>query len=265
MPATSRRPVRGRRADRVPAARCPRTTSSSVAGRPGPAALATSAAAVPSGSGNRPTRPSTVPSIGAGRRLDDPVAGPRLRDRHVQQHPPAAEDEQPVAGLLDVGDHVRRTAARSRPPRGPRRPSRAGTRAARAGRGSASGSSSSRTGARVPSAIASPTCACWPPESSSAAGVRAGCPARRGAARRRRGRSRRGSARRATRWSAHRQLAVERRGLGHVPDLADRAAAVLPRVDARRPASRPVVGPLEPDVALDQRRLAGAVRARRAP
>src|SRR5258706_6775912 len=40
------------------------------------------------------------------------MVGQRLRDRQVEEGMALAEDDEPVAGLLDVGDHVRREEGR---------------------------------------------------------------------------------------------------------------------------------------------------------
>jgi hypothetical protein len=54
--------------------------------------------------------------------------------------------------------------------------------------------------------------------------------------------------------------AVQRGSLGHVPDPPDGGAALPPRVHTRDEQA-PLRRPLEAHVALDQRRLAGAIGA----
>ena len=87
----------------LPAARWPRTTSSSVAGRPGPAAPRTSASELPLLVREPADEPAGIDRAVAVRHA---VHGARLLHRHVEELPPAPQDEQPVAGLLDVGDDV---------------------------------------------------------------------------------------------------------------------------------------------------------------
>ena len=102
--------------------------------------------------------------------VDDPVLGDRALDRQVEEDPAAAEDEEVVARLLDVGDDMRgQERGDAVGPDGIDEDVQELAACERVETGE--GSSSRRTGARVPSASASPTCACCPPDSSSAGAV----------------------------------------------------------------------------------------------
>ena len=96
------------------AARWPRTTSSRVAGRPPTdASPRTRLRRSPAGPGKTPTsgRPAGCrrsPSAASITRCSAMAPG----DRQVEQRLAGAEHEQPVAGLLDVGDDVRRQERR---------------------------------------------------------------------------------------------------------------------------------------------------------
>ena len=249
--ATSRRRVRA-------AARWPSTTSSSVAGRPGPVPPATRASGSPSGSGNRPTtRPaSSGPSPSTTRW---PARAASI-DTSRRQRPPPRTTSRSQACSMSVMTCELRSAVAPDARTASTRTWRNSRRAS--GSSEASGSSSSRTGARVPSAIASPTCACCPPESSSArasSGMSSWSSRRSASTRSNAGRQRAAS----DEVIGDGQLAVQRRRLRDVPDPTERLGAVPPRVDpVDEEASRRRA--LEADAALDEGRLAGAVRARRA-
>ena len=98
----------------------PMTTSSSVAGR-SPARPSggmgsadrtlTSVNGSPVGDGNEPTTRSAAIAGSTGP-LQHAMVGERLRDRQVEQSVALAEDDQAVAGLLDVRDDVGRQERR---------------------------------------------------------------------------------------------------------------------------------------------------------
>ena len=237
------------------AARWPSTTSSSVAGRPGTRATRHEGE-------RQPIRVREPPDESPGIQLlvtvHHAVAGTRRLHGHVEERTPASKDDQPVAGLLDVGDHVRaeergrpgrpdgvdqhveELAARERVERGQRLveqqdrcPRPEGDREAHlrllpAGQ---------LVGARVEGDVE----LVQPPQRVAA--VEPGPPAC--------------GERQVVRDG---QLAVQRGGLRDVPHPAERLGAVPPRVDpVDEETSRGRA--LEADAALDQRRLAGAVGA----
>ena len=242
-----------------PAARWPRTTSSSVAGRPPGAGPRTRPSRSPAGPGKIPTIVLPPGTTGlAPAEIDHDMLRDGAGDRQVEQGLASTEHEQSVARLLDVGDDMRRQE-------GGRTIGADGinehVKELAAGQRVQAGQRLVEQEHRCPHAERERQ-----PDLCLLTARQLLCPRRErdveivepapGHGHVEPGPERIGQGN----VLVDGQLPVQRRRLRHVADPADRRAPVTPRIDAVD-GEVALARPLEADPRLEQRRLARAVRA----